>query len=128
MTKIFVQISPGELVDRTTILRLKNSHIMDPRKLKVVRAELTRHEDLVGTLPHDGALRGLMERLLAINAHLWEIEDDIRACERGQDFGPVFIELARSVYRLNDERAALKREIDRLLGSEISEVKSYGVG
>jgi hypothetical protein len=134
MTKIFIEISPGELVDRTTILRLKSARVMDPLKLAVVQEELARHEDLVEAFLNDGAplalntgaLHALMERLFSINARLWEIENDIRACEHGQNFGAVFIELARAVYRTNDERFATKREIDRLLGSEISEVKSYG--
>lgn len=125
MNKIHIEISPGELVDRTTILRLKSARIADPLKLAIVEVELARHEDLVGTLMPDTALRPLVDRLLSLNAQLWEIEDDIRGCERVKDFGPKFISLARAIYRTNDERAATKREIDQLLGSSISEVKSY---
>lgn len=128
MREITVEISPGELVDRTTILRLKSARIVDPRKLTLVRAELWRHEALVGELlarGPAGALAPLVERLLAINGRLWEIEDDIRGCERSQDFGPTFVALARAVYQTNDERFAVKRAIDQLLGAAITEVKSY---
>jgi Family of unknown function (DUF6165) len=126
VSKIIIEISPGELVDRTTILRLKSAYISDPLKLAVVRAELARHEDLVSGLTAGTALRQLVDRLFVINARLWEIEEDLRVCERVQDFGPTFVALARAVYRRNDERSATKREIDELLGSSISEVKSYG--
>ena len=123
--KIMIEISPGELIDRTTILRLKSAHITDPQKSGLVRAELVRHEELVAALPHDVALRALVDRLFVINARLWEIEDNIRICERALEFGPTFIKLARDVYRTNAERFAAKREIDQLLGSAIMEVKSY---
>lgn len=124
--KILIQISPGELVDRTTILRLKSAHITDPLKRDLVRTELVRHEGLMGELPLDVVLGPLVDRLFSINARLWEIEDKIRACDRAQDFGPRFIQLAQDVYRTNAERFVTKREIDQLLGSSISEVKSYG--
>lgn len=128
--KIMIEISPGELVDRTTILRLKSAHIMDPQKGAVVRAELARHENLVEdldeALPPAAPLAPLVDRLFTINARLWEIEENIRVCERELDFGPKFIKLARDVYRTNDERFVTKREIDQLFGSTISEVKSYG--
>ena len=124
--KITIEISPGELVDRTTILRLKSVHITDPQKCALVHAELGRHEDLLTALLPDATLSPLVDRLLAINTRLWEIEDNIRVCERTLDFGPQFIKLARDVYRTNDERFATKREIDQLLGSTISEIKSYG--
>jgi hypothetical protein len=123
--RIPIEISPGELIDRTTILRLKSVRIVDPLKLAAVRAELGRHEELVTLLALEAPLRLLVERLFTINARLWEIEDDIRGCERAQNFGPAFVELARAVYRTNDERFTTKREIDQLLGSPISEVKSY---
>ena len=84
-----------------------------------------RHEELVAALPHDVALRALVDRLFVINARLWEIEDDIRICERALEFGPTFIKLARDVYRTNAERFTAKRAIDQLLGSAIMEVKSY---
>lgn len=124
--KIMIEISPGELIDRTTILRLKSAHITDPQKVAIVRTELARHEDLVAALPSDAALGSLVDRLFVINARLWEIEDSLRVCERALDFGSTFIKLARDVYRTNAERFAVKREIDHLLGSAIMEVKSYG--
>lgn len=123
--KILIEISPGELIDRTTILRLKSAHITDPQNSELVRAELVRHEALVAALPPDASLRSLVDRLFVINARLWEIEDNIRICERALEFGPTFIKLARDVYRTNAERFAAKREIDQLLGSAIMEVKSY---
>lgn len=126
--KIMIEISPGELVDRTTILRLKSAHITDPQKSEIVRAELTRHKDLVATLPPHPTLGPLVDRLFVINAKLWEIENNIRVCERALDFGPAFIRLARDVYRTNAERFLAKREIDHLLGSAIMEVKSYEEG
>jgi len=125
--KITIEISPGELVDRTTILRLKSARITDPQKWEVVRAELARHEDLVAALPSDVALGLLVDRLFVINARLWEIEESIRICERALDFGPRFIKLARDVYLTNDERFGVKREIDQLLGAAVMEVKSYGL-
>jgi len=123
--KIMIEISPGELIDRTTILRLKSAHIADLQKSELVNAELSRHEELVASLPPNPALRGLVDRLFVINARLWEIEDNIRICERALEFGPTFIKLARDVYRTNAERFAAKRAIDQLLGSAIMEVKSY---
>lgn len=124
--KIMIEISPGELVDRTTILRLKSAHIADPQKCEIARAELVRHEALVSDLPAHVELHPLVERLFVINARLWEIEDNLRICERALDFGPKFIQLAREVYRTNDERFLAKRAIDQLFGSAILEVKSYG--
>lgn len=126
MNEIIIEISPGELIDRTTILRIKSGRIVDPLKHRAVRAELARHEDLVGALTPHAGLWPLMDRLRMINAQLWEIEENLRDCERRQDFGAKFVALARDVYRTNDKRSATKREIDQLLGSTISEVKSYG--
>lgn len=113
-------------MDRTTILRLKSAHIVDPVKHAVVRAELARHEDLLNTLTPHAGLWSLMDRLRMINSQLWQIEEALRDCESCQDFGPKFVALARAVYQTNDERSATKREIDQLLGSAISEVKSFG--
>lgn len=123
---IMIEISPGELVDRTTILRLKSAHITDPQKWALVHAELVRHEKLVASLPPDAALRPLVDHLFVINARLWDIEENIRDCEKTSNFGPRFIKLARDVYLTNDERFVTKRKIDQLFGSAISEVKSYG--
>jgi hypothetical protein len=123
---ILVPVAPGELIDKITILEIKAERIADPRKAQNVRYELdvlehARRE----SVPEPAELAGLTARLKEANEALWEIEDDIRDCERQGDFGPTFIELARSVYRTNDRRAALKREINELLGSKIVEEKSY---
>lgn len=123
---VTVEISPGELLDKITILEIKSERITDPEKLHNVHVQL---ETL--TAARDAALSGgaeldrLTADLKAVNECLWEIEDDIRECERERDFGTRFIELARSVYRSNDRRAAVKRQIDELLGSRLVEEKSY---
>lgn len=126
MTDIMVPISPGELIDKLTILDLKARQIADPTKLANVRIE----RDALGAvaeshLPQTDQLRALWDALHAINADLWGIEDDIRACEAAGDFGSEFVRLARAVYRTNDRRAAVKKEINLLLGSAIVEEKSY---
>ena len=122
---ITVEIAPGELIDKLTILRIKAARIDDPAKV----ANVVRERDLLAArwhaLPGAAALNDLVEELTAINAALWQIEDDIRDCERAGDFGPRFIELARSVYKTNDRRAAVKRAINEALGSTIIEEKSY---
>lgn len=123
---ITVEIAPGELIDKITILEIKLERIDDARKLANVRHEwdvLTAARD-AHTEASD-ALTDLTGQLKKINEALWEIEDDIRDCERAKDFGDKFIELARAVYRTNDERARLKREINELLGSALVEEKSY---
>jgi hypothetical protein len=126
VSSIQVEIAPGELIDKITILEIKLSRLSDPRKLENVRVEhgvLTAARDAaIAPLP---ALDELTTQLKDVNLDLWQIEDDIRLCERDQDFGPRFIELARSVYHQNDRRAALKRQINELLGSRIVEEKGY---
>lgn len=123
---IAVQISPGELIDKITILEIKRERIRDEGKLHNVHAELrsldaSRHRALRPSQDLDR----LTAELKAINESLWEIEDEIRNCERRGDFGQRFIELARSVYRSNDRRSAVKRQINQLLGSQLIEEKSY---
>ena len=123
---VTVPVSPGELIDKITILEIKAERIADPAKLVNVRHQLTllegvRDEALAGS----AKLTALADDLRSVNSVLWDIEDDIRACEAAKDFGGRFIELARSVYRTNDKRAALKKEIDELFGSAITEEKSY---
>ena len=123
---ILVEIAPGELIDKITILLIKSERIDDPGKIKNVRVELQVLEEArdsaVAASPE---LDRLTAELKSVNEALWEIEDDIRDCERNKDFGPKFVELARSVYRSNDRRAAAKREINELLGSKLIEEKSY---
>lgn len=123
---ILIEVSPGELWDKITILRIKAVRIADEAKLKNVRIELTMLESAATRATgRSTELDALIERLCGINESLWNIEDDIRRCERENDFGPKFIELARSVYRLNDERGRNKRQINDLLGSAIVEEKQY---
>ncbi|MGB6086597.1 DUF6165 family protein [Parvibaculum sp.] len=123
---ILIEVGPGELIDKITILRIKSERMSDEAKLANVRHELAVLEAARNANLEDSAeLRRLEEGLKAVNEALWVIEDDIRQCEADKDFGPTFIELARSVYKQNDKRAALKKEINLLTGSRIVEEKSY---
>ena len=126
MSSIQVPVSAGELVDKVTILEIKSERIADPAKLANVRRELAGLGAILRPmLTKVPALADCKASLRTINETLWKIEDDIRDCERKKDFGSRFVELARAVYRTNDKRAAAKREVDVLLGSEIVEEKSY---
>ena len=123
--RIPVEISPGELFDKLTILEIKANRIDDSAKLGNVRREwavLGAAARQLGTSPELVALKA---RLRLVNEKLWEIEDQIRGHERVGDFGTDFVELARAVYLTNDRRAALKKEINDLLKSDIAEEKSY---
>src|SRR4051794_17019879 len=123
---IFIPGAIGELIDKITILQIKVDRLSSPEQLKNVRHELGLLEQLQAKKKIEGpSLEQKMASLKAINSALWDIEDQIRDCERRGDFGRRFIELARSVYKLNDQRAAAKREINALFKSTISEVKSY---
>ena len=125
-TTIMTAIAPGELIDKITILRIKSERIADEAKLKNVRTELDiLQKTQADEVPHSDEMVRLEDALKAVNEALWEIEDDIRDCERNGDFGDEFIRLARAVYVTNDKRAALKKEINLLLGSTIVEEKSY---
>lgn len=127
MTKaLSVPVSPGELLDKISILEIKSERIADADK----RANVHRELDLLTGLWHAAGLETsevtkLRADLRALNESLWDIEDAIRDCERRADFGERFVELARSVYRTNDRRAAVKRAINEALGSGIVEEKSY---
>jgi hypothetical protein len=124
--KVLVEISPGELIDKLTILEIKLDRIADAEKLANVRREFgPLNEKLQQSYSKTGELTALTDELKQINLALWDIEDDIRECERVGDFGEKFIALARSVYRTNDKRAAVKYKINKLLGSEIIEEKNY---
>lgn len=126
MNDILVPTSPGELIDKLTILRLKSEHITNPAKLANVRHERTVLQNIADrTLPMTDRLAALWEDLYRINGDLWVIEDDIRAFEARGDFGPGFVALARAVYVTNDARAAVKKQINLLLESGIVEEKSY---
>ena len=122
-----VPISVGELIDKLTILEIKAARINDPLKLENISHELVLLEAVVGRtgLLENHALRLLKAELALVNEKLWDIEDQIRELERRQDFGTEFVQLARSVYRTNDSRAELKRQINRTMGSTLVEEKSY---
>ncbi len=126
MNDIKVPISPGELLDKITILRIKSERMSDPEKLSNVRLELRQLEDTWSASAHAKIdIEADLRALLAVNERLWVIEDDIRDKERAQAFDAEFIRLARAVYFENDERAAIKRRINTTLGSKIVEEKSY---
>ena len=123
---VMVGIAPGELIDKISILEIKAERITDPEKLKNVRAELhALLEARDASIFDTEGLAPLAAELRSVNDALWDIEDQIRDCERAGDFGQRFIDLARSVYQQNDRRAAIKRRINERLGSEIIEEKSY---
>ena len=126
MDDILVPVSPGELIDKITILRLKAERISDPAKGANVAHELAILTDLAGrAVPRVDGLAALEAELQEINAGLWDIEDAIRAADARGDFGEGFVALAQAGYRTNDRRAAVKRRINVLLGSAIVEEKSY---
>lgn len=124
--ELLAPISPGELLDKLTILEIKMERIEDAQKLRHVSYEF----DVLGTLWAEAALdspklQDLRAKLKTINESLWEIEDDIRILESQSDFGERFIALARLVYLTNDRRASVKKEINQYLGSDLVEEKSY---
>ena len=126
MSLIQVPVSYGELIDKITILEIKSRQIADPAKLTNVRTELDLLNATWAAHPASRTdIAGERARLLAVNEALWDIEDRIRLKEKAQAFDAEFIELARSVYFQNDERAAVKREINLKLGSQLVEEKSY---
>ncbi len=123
---LLIPVSWGELLDKIAILKIKNEKITDQQKLVNVRHELDLLNRVRGdNVQPDSELVALEEQLYRVNSELWIIEDDIRLCEKNKDFGPRFIELARSVYVTNDRRAQLKYQVNVLLGSEVIEEKSY---
>ncbi len=126
MEHISVPVSPGELVDKITILEIKAERITDEEKLRNVRMELDLLVQVWETVSvNTEAIPPLKETLKGINQALWNIEDQIRVKELRQEFDQEFIDLARSVYIQNDQRAAAKKQINVLLGSRIQEEKSY---
>ena len=120
-----VPVSWGELVDKITILEIKAGKLREEAALSNVQRELVLLQEIVDRYPDTDELRRLKRELKLINEALWEIEDRIRGKEAVRQFDADFIELARSVYRQNDQRAAVKRKINVLLGSELVEEKSY---
>jgi len=126
MNEIKVPISPGELLDKLTILRIKSQRMTDPEKVRNVRAELDALQDTWSSCAYARMdIAADIEALQKVNERLWVIEDDIRDKERAQCFDAEFIRLARAVYVENDERAAIKKRINVTLGSSIVEEKSY---
>lgn len=124
--RLTIEISPGELLDKISILEIKADRIADPAKLTNIRHELALyHGTARDGIPASDELATLNRDLKAANEALWDIEDAIRDCEARGDFGDRFIELARTVYRTNDRRADIKRRINLLCGSSIIEEKSY---
>jgi len=126
MNKILVEVSVGELLDKISILEIKQEKIIDPEKLKFINDEHAILKDqLKQNVKSDDKLINLFQSLKEINAKLWVIEDDKRMCEKNSDFTENFIKLSRDVHFLNDERAKIKLEINNLTGSKIKEIKEY---
>jgi len=126
MNEIKVPISPGELLDKITILRIKSQRMSDPQKVQNVRVELAALQETWSSSAYARIdIAADIEALQTVNERLWVIEDDIRDKERAQAFDAEFIRLARAVYVENDERATIKRRINVTLGSSIIEEKSY---
>lgn len=120
-----IEVSPGEVVDRMTILEIKLERITDPAKRECLERDYEMLSAAWAETPISSSLKALREALKDVNMMLWQVEDDLRQHERRKDFGPGFVELARSVYRYNDRRAALKQEINALAGSTLNDIKSY---
>ena len=118
-------ISLGELVDKISILTIKQKNITDETKLDHVKKELAFLQKTLMNYVQQEEINNYLENLININSKLWKIEDDIRECERKKLFDQSFIDLARSVYFTNDERAKVKNDINKTFGSELVEVKSY---
>tara|TARA_Y100001958_G_C20912856_1_gene330310 strand:+ start:78 stop:473 length:396 start_codon:yes stop_codon:yes gene_type:complete len=126
LDKILAEISAGELIDKITILNIKKEKITNNEKLVEIEKELKSLKDTFNKkIIPDNSLLELMEQLKKINLMLWDIEDGKRNAEKNKKFDERFIELARNVYKFNDERAKIKLKINNLLGSNIKEVKSY---
>lgn len=121
-----IPVAPGELIDKITILEIKSERMSDAAKLVNVRHELNvLRQEQARHLSPDPELSKLEAKLKEVNGRIWDLEDVIRDCERRKDFGEVFLDTARKIYRTNDERAAIKKEINLYLGSQIVEEKSY---
>ena len=126
MNKIIVEVSIGELLDKISILEIKQEKIKDPEKLKFINNEHSILKDqLEKNIKPNDKINDLYQSLKEINAKLWIIEDDKRQCEKDKDFGEKFIKLSRDVHFLNDDRAKIKLEINNHTGSSIKEIKEY---
>ncbi|MDB9734973.1 DUF6165 family protein [Candidatus Pelagibacter ubique] len=126
MNKILVEVSVGELLDKISILEIKQEKIKDPEKLKFINDEHSiLKNQLDNNVKSDEKLNTLFKSLKDINAKLWVIEDDKRLCEKNSDFTEKFIKLSRDIHFLNDDRAKLKLEMNNHTGSKIKEIKEY---
>ena len=126
LDKILAEISAGELVDKITILEIKKNKISDENKLKEIDKELNSLNNTMDKfIKEKSKILTFKDQLKEINLKLWDIEDGKRTAEKNKDFGKIFIELARNVYKFNDERAKIKLKINETLGSNIKEVKSH---
>ncbi len=126
MNKIIVEVSIGELLDKISILEIKQEKINDPEKLRFISNEHSiLKKQLDDNVKSDDKIKDLFQSLKDINAKLWVIEDDKRQCEKVKDFGEKFIKLSRDVHFLNDDRAKIKLEINNYTGSAIKEIKEY---
>ena len=126
MDKILAEISAGELIDKITILEIKKDKISDKEKLANVEKELSSlNQTMKKFIRDEKKIIDFKKKLTDVNMKLWNVENAKRSAERKQDFGNEFINLARSVYKLNDERASIKLSINNILGSNIKEVKSH---
>ena len=120
-----IPISLGELIDKISILLIKEKNISDEKKLSKIHEELSLLKKTLNHKVNDKNIKNYLNKLVEINTRLWKIEDDIRDCERNKKFDKIFIDLARSVYVTNDKRSEIKNEINKKFGSTIVEVKSY---
>ena len=126
MNKIIVEVSIGELLDKISILEIKQEKIKDPEKLRFISNEHSiLKKQLDDNIKSDDKMKDLFQSLKKINAKLWVIEDDKRQCEKVKNFGEKFIKLSRDVHFLNDDRAKIKLEINNYTGSAIKEIKEY---
>ena len=126
MNKIIVEVSVGELLDKISILEIKQEKIKDQEKLEFINLEHKILKDQLNqNVKTDEKLENLFQSLKDINAKLWVIEDDKRQCEKDKDFGEKFIKLSRDVHFLNDDRAKIKLEMNNYTGSKIKEIKEY---
>jgi hypothetical protein len=123
---ILLEVAPGELLDKWSILTIKLERMTDADKRRNVAAELAIvQETRRRAIPESPVLEDLVRELKTANEELWDIENEIRDCEKAQDFGPVFVNLARLVYMTNDRRAHTKKQINELLGAKFREEKDY---
>ena len=120
-----IPISLGELIDKISILVIKEKKITDEKKNNLIRAELTLLRKTLNEAANNNSINNYLNQLIDVNSTLWKIEDEIRDCEKNKKFDQKFIELARSIYITNDKRAEIKLEINNKFGSKIVEVKSY---